>query len=105
MSLKRIRLFSLHVPYGLCESRLLSPSGRAASYAFLLKPVKKEAWQRPITFLVPLKSTKSNLRNYVLALGKKIIRALFPMSFYLGKGKYFDGIWAKCSVLIRTIRP
>ena len=37
--------------------------------------------------------------------GEKKIWAPFPMSFYLGKRKYFGGIGAKCSVLIRTIRP
>lgn len=71
MSLRRISLFSLDVLYCFCMQGSLWVPGRTAGYKSLPKLVQKEAWQRPIIFLFPIKFAKLNLSNLVLALGEK----------------------------------
>lgn len=93
-SLKRISLFSLDLSYHFCRRAGSYVPDRAVGCVSLPRPVHKGAFRWPITFLIPLKYSESNISNYVLALGKKKIWELFPMSFYLGKRKYFGGIWA-----------
>lgn len=66
--LKGISLFSLYVPCDFCG--VLSP-WQTCWLHVSADAYGKAAWQRPITFLIPLKFTKSSLSNYGLPLGEK----------------------------------